>query len=99
MKNLLNFLGTLAIIAIQSIVLSALFTLCKWLLSLTGICDSPSWADFIGGAILLFAVLFLRSIWIIVVMLYRYHKDPAFKKANMTLGISWKDYKRFKNEN
>ena len=89
----------MAIIAIQSIVLSAIFILCKWLLSLIGVCDSPSWADFIGGAILLFAVLLIRSIWITVVMLYRYHKDPAFKNANMTLGISWKDYKRFKNEN
>lgn len=94
MKHLLSFIGTLVTIAFQSVVASAFFTLCKWLLSMLGICNAPTWRNFFGGAAVLFAVLFLYSVWKTAITLYRYHKDPVFKDANMLTGINWNDYKR-----
>lgn len=97
MKNLLSFIGTLVIIAIQSIAISAFFALCKWLLSLFGICDAPTWLHFLGGTATLFAVLFLYSVGKTAITLYRYHKDPVFKDVNMSTGLGWNDYKRLRN--
>ena len=98
MKNLLSFIGTLAIIAFQSIVVSAFFTLCKWLLSLLGLCNAPTWFNFVGGAAILFSVLFLYSVGNTCITLYRYNKDPVFKEANLKVGLSWKDYKALKKQ-
>lgn len=97
MKNLLILLQTLAIIAVQSIVISAFFTLCKWLLNLLGIAKAPDWLQFIGGTVGVFAVLALYCIGKTCITLYRYHKDPVFKDANLSTGIRWKDYKRLKD--
>lgn len=97
MKYLLSFIGTLAIVAFQSIVVSAFFTLCKWLLSLLGICDTPTWFHFLVGAAMLFAVLFIYSVSKTAITMYRYHKDPIFKDASMSTGIGWGDYKRLRN--
>lgn len=97
MKYLLSFIGTLAIIAFQSIAVSAIFTLCKWLLSLLSICNAPTWMHFLGGSAMLFAVLFIYSVSKTAITMYRYHKDPGFKDANMSTGIDWDDYKRLSN--
>ena len=95
LNYLFSFIGSLAIIAFQSIVMSAFFALCKWLLSLLGICNVSTWVDFIAGAIGLFVLLFIYAGVKTAITMYRYHKDPVFKDANMKIGIGWKDYKRF----
>ena len=97
MKYLLSFIGTLAIISFQSIAVSAFFTLCKLLLSLLGICDTPTWYHFLGGSAMLFAVLFIYSVSKTAITMYRYHKDPIFKDANISTGIGCGDYKRLRN--
>ena len=30
--------------------------------------------------------------------LYRYHKDPVFKDANLRLGLSWREYNKIIND-
>lgn len=98
MKNLISFLGTIAIIVLQSLVISAVFTLGKFLLSLLNVCDTPTWIDIVGGASGLFVLFFLYSVGKTAITLYRYHKDPVFKELNMTTGMSWEDYQKLKNK-
>lgn len=83
MKNLISFIGTLAIIVLQSIVISAFFTLCKWLLSLLGVCDAPTWINFTGGAAMLFFVLFLYSAGKTCLVMYRIYKKNKFKEVGL----------------
>lgn len=46
---------------------------------------------------MLFAVLFIYSVSKTAITMYRYHKDPGFKDANLSTGIDWDDYKRLSN--
>lgn len=66
MKYILHFLGSLLIMAGLSLALSALFCLCQWLLSLTTVCDAPTWHKFFGGAIVLFGFFFLYGCYRVV---------------------------------
>ena len=96
MKGLASFIGTLLITALQSAVLSAIFCLIQWLLSLIGLCNTPSWNKFLWGGVALFCFLFLLYSYKTIITLYRYYKDPVFREANLKMGISWKDYKRLR---
>ena len=98
MKGLVGFAGTLLITVLQSAILSALFCLIQWLLSLTGLCSIPSWHKFLFGGLALFCFLFLLYSYNTIITLYRYHKDSVFREANIRTGISWRDYKRLRNK-
>lgn len=95
MKYLYSFIGTLLIIALQSIAMSAFCALCKWLYSLCGHCDAPTWIDFIVGAIGFYVILFIYAAVKTAITMYRFHKDPIFMDMNLRVGITWKEYKRF----
>ena len=99
MKYLFSFIGALAMIIFQSVIASAFFTLCKWLLSLLGVCNGPSWIHFAGGGVVFFVLLFLNTVRKTCITLYRYHKDPEFKDVNTLTGLDWDAYKRLKNKN
>ena len=79
-------------------VLSLVFTAGKWILSLLSICSSPTWRDFLFGALALWAVAYIYSLANVIVLKYHYLKDPMFEDANRTIGISWRNYKRLKEE-
>ena len=96
MKNIISFITTLLIIAAQSVALSALFCLAQWLLSLFGVCNVPTWHKFVWGGVGLFCLFFIYSCYTTFITMYRFYKDPVFKEMNLRMGITWKDYKRFR---
>lgn len=81
-----------------SIVLSLIFSGCKWLLSLFSICEPPTWRNVLGGALALWLMAYIYSLICSIILKYHYLKDPVFEDCNITAGISWTDYKRFKKE-
>jgi len=99
MKNLRSFLITLVIILIQSAVISAILWVCQWLLSFTGICEKPALSKLFWGGLGVYALLFIYSVVVTVVTLFRCYKDPVFKDAHLRTGISWKNYKKFAEKN
>lgn len=98
MRKIIRTLHLLLIRAVHSVIISAVFTFCKWILSLFGACNTPTWANFLWGAVGIFALFFLYCVWDVAITLYRYHKDPVFMYCNMNLGLKWKDHQRFKRE-
>ena len=98
MRNFRSVIGTLVVIMVQSVALSALFSAIQWLLSIASICERPTWVKFAYGSLGLFLVLFVLYAFKTGITLYRYHKDPVFKDANLMTGISWNDYKRLKSD-
>ena len=91
MKNILHILGTLLYLAFISLALSAFFSFCKWLLSLASVCGTPTWGNFWGGALALFAFFFLRSCFDVIRSLYKSKKDPHYKRA-FEAGIPYNEY-------
>ena len=91
MKHILHFLGTLSYLAFISLALSAFFSFCKWLLSLASVCGTPTWGNFWGGALALFAFFFLRSCFDVIRSLYKSKKHSYYKKA-YEAGIPWSEY-------
>ena len=61
MKNLLTFITSTLRMAVIAFVLSAIFTLGQWLLSLINICDAPTWSKFLWGGLGLFLIMFIYA--------------------------------------
>ncbi len=91
MKIVLHFLGSLAIIMAQAIAYSLVYSALHWLFT-----GEMSWQMFLGGTLAIFLFLFAWSVFDTAKTLYRFHKDPIFKRAHLMTGISWKDYKRLR---
>lgn len=102
METLLNFLiqffRTILVITVQSLVISAIISILRFLLSYISICNVPTWANFLGGAFGIFIFLFVYACYKTIQTLHRYHKDPEFEYQNKTIGISWENYKRFNKQ-
>ena len=79
-----------------AIILSAVFTFGKWLLSIMHVCENPTWRDFVFGAAGLFLLFIGYRIARAIRYTYLFKKYPAFKVAYESTGISWSDYKRLK---
>lgn len=79
-----------------SAAISAVFCLLHWLLSLCGLCESPTWLKFIGGCIGVFALLFTISVVSTVAYVSRCMRDPVFWSVSEATGITWRDYKRWR---
>lgn len=97
-KNISSFFGTIAIIIMQSLVISAFCSIFQWFLSLIGVSSKPTWDDFLWGSVGFFIFLFISSVFMTCLTLYRYHKDPVFKDANLRLGLSWREYNKIIND-
>ena len=67
--------GTFNLVAL-SIVLSAFYSGCKWLLSLLSVCGAPTWGDFLYGGLGVFIVLFICTIFKVA----RMFKDDQMDK-------------------
>lgn len=93
MKLALHFLGTIAIIAVQAIVISAVCSVLHWLFT-----QELTWKKFIGGTLGIFLLLLIWAVFNTIRELYRFHKDPEYKHAYLTLGIKWDDYQRLKKK-
>lgn len=103
MKNILSIICTFALnilkTAFWSVILSGFFCLCKWIGSLLSICDNPTLANFLGGGMGLFVVLFLHRMFWIIRDMRRRIKDPVYDQMANATGISYKDYKRLNKDN
>lgn len=79
-------------------VVSGIFCLFKWIGSLLGTNEPPAWGNFIGGGIGIFAFLFLyKTVWLIKDTKRRI-EDPVYDELSKSAGLSYKDYKKFKDE-
>jgi hypothetical protein len=54
--------------------------------------------DVFDTAVFLWMIMIFYGLWNVIITIYRWHKDPIFKDANIKLGLSWKDYQRIKHE-
>lgn len=66
MRNLLMFLEANFRMAVFALVFSAIFSAGQWLLSLTGICGSPTWHRFWWGALGIFLLQFIYAVWKVI---------------------------------
>lgn len=95
MKNLWLFISGILNMMFLALVISAILTALKWLCSLTTICDAPGWIDFLSGAAVLFACMFIYSVYKTIMYAIHVKMDPPFANAHAH-GISWKTWKRFR---
>lgn len=84
--------------AIIALVISGVFTLIKWLLSLASVCSNPTWKGFLFVALGIWSLNYIYSVISVIILKYHYLKDPVFEDLNLTTGLSWREYQRFKRE-
>lgn len=98
MKYLISFVGSLVRMAVWALFFSAIISMARLLLGAFSLCNTPTWLDFLFGALGIFIFLFAYACCHTALTMYRYHKDPEFEELNKALGISWHDYKRLNNK-
>lgn len=96
MKHFLHFLGTIILTAIISLIVAVLFGLLHYLGYLLSLVEKPTIMNILGMALILWAIMLLRGVISVIAFMYHCWKDPYFKQATFQTGISWKEYKRFK---
>ena len=66
MKKVVLLIKTLVQMVALSLMVSAVLCFVQWLLSLTGICNTPTWNKFWWGAAGVFMFYFLFCIWKVI---------------------------------
>ena len=66
MKKVVLLIKTLVLMVVLSLIVSAVFCAIQWLLSLTGICNAPTWYKFWWGAAGVFIIYLLLCLWKVV---------------------------------
>lgn len=99
-KSTASWFGVIILAIIRAaalgVVISGFFCFTKWIGSLLSWCKHPSWIDFFGGWIGIFAFIFLLYLIGIIKHIVRCKKDPVFKDMSEKAGIQWEDYKKLK---
>lgn len=98
MKYLFHFFGSLFRFAILSLLIALPYAGIRYLLSLLSLVDMPAWSQVWGFAFVLWIFFILYGIGKVIVMAYRFHKEPVFYRAYTEVGMDWKTFKRLKNK-
>ena len=96
MEKIKNFAVAILHLVTQSIIISSVFCLFKFIGHLCRLCEAPSWESFLYGAIALFIVFFIATAYKTILTMRRIKKDPIFEQMHLQTGISWKDYQYIK---
>ena len=77
-----------------SAVLSTLFCLFKWLFSLIGVSNPPTWSSFLWGGVALLVVFIIMFVWRFIGIYRNYQKDITFSLMSDYYGVTWGEYKK-----
>ena len=98
MRYIAHICVTLIQCAVISLVIAVAFGGLRYIGYLLPWVDKPTLLNVIGMAILLWVIMVIKGLVSVCMFIYRYHKDPVFKRAAIQTGISWKDYKRLRGK-
>ena len=96
MKYILHFIGTIMLTAICSLIAATMLGVLRYLGYLLSWVEKPTLVNILWMALILWAIMLLRGVISVIAFMYHCWKDPYFKQATFQTGISWKEYKRFK---
>ena len=98
MRYIAHICVTLIHCAVISLVIAVAFGGLRYIGYLLSWVEKPTLLHVIGMAILLWVIMVITGLVSVCMFIYRFHKDPVFKRAAIQTGISWKDYKRLRGK-
>ena len=99
MKTLLYLLGIGVKNILWSFGLSLFFAVTNCLYGFIAGDKREFGRPFLNGAIALFIVFSIVSLYRLIAEYMRFKKDPIYERMSLQTGIRWKDYKRLKEQN
>lgn len=96
MRYIAHICVTLIQCAVISLVIAVAFGGLRYIGYLLSWVEKPTLVNILGMALIIWAIMLLRGVISVIAFMYHCWKDPYFKQATFQTGISWKEYKRFK---